>query len=112
MTERIYFEYNRAEIKPESDSLIAEIAAVIIDNEDLRKIRIEGHTDSHGDDAYNLRLSQSRAQSVAEALTARGVERSKLDPAGFGESRPIEDNETEEGRQANRRVEFLIIERD
>lgn len=110
--DRIYFEVNQAIIQVVSYELLDEIAAVVLEHPDLTLIRVEGHTDADGDAAYNLRLSQDRAQAVVDYLVGRGVEANRLDPAGFGETRPVADNSTEEGKQANRRVEFLIVERD
>ena len=69
-------------------------------------MRVEGHTDSRASDAHNLDLSRRRAASVMRYLTEQGVDATRLDSEGFGESRPIADNETEEGRALNRRVEF------
>ncbi len=112
ITERIYFDFGKASIQTRSESLIDEIAAVITGNPDLKKIRVEGHTDNVGSDVNNLKLSQGRADAVKAALAARGVEASRLDAVGFGEMRPIESNDTEEGRQNNRRVEFIIVDRD
>jgi len=112
ITEKLYFEFGRAVIQERSFSLLDEIAATISSNAHIKKIRIEGHTDSVGSESANRRLSQSRADSVSKALAQRGVEDSRLDAVGFGEGRPIETNKTEEGRAANRRVEFIIIDQD
>lgn len=109
--DKIYFEFNKAIIRPVSFSLLDEIAAVIVAHPELLKIRIEGHTDDVGNDVYNLKLSQQRADAVRQALVERGVEVWRLDAVGFGEMRPIEANETEEGRAVNRRVEFIIVDR-
>jgi len=79
---------------------------------EIRKVRVEGHTDSRGGWLYNLRLSQRRATSVVRWLVQHGgVDPSRLEPHGFGLDRPIADNATPEGRQKNRRVEFRIVER-
>ena len=110
--EKIYFDFGKATIQARSDSLIAEIGAVIVANPDLRRIRIEGHTDSVGSDIANLKLSQARADAVKAALVAKGVSASVLDAVGFGEMRPVASNETDDGRAKNRRVEFIIVERD
>jgi outer membrane protein OmpA-like peptidoglycan-associated protein len=112
ITDKIYFETGSAEIKIISYELMNEIAAVLKEHPELTKVRIEGHTDNVGDDLYNLKLSQSRAESVVKFLTEAGVAAERMDPAGFGESRPISTNDTVEGRSENRRVEFLIVERD
>ena len=112
IADRIYFDFGKTSIQAVSTSLIDEIAAVIVGNPDLKKIRVEGHTDNVGSDVNNLKLSQGRADSVKAALIARGVDASRLDAVGFGEMRPIDSNDNEEGRQNNRRVEFIIVERN
>ncbi len=112
ITERIYFDTGKTTIQDRSMSLIEEIAKTIVDNPHLKKIRVEGHTDSVGSETGNLKLSQGRANAVSDALSSRGVEKSRLDAVGFGEIRPIETNDTDEGRQANRRVEFIIVEQE
>ena len=109
--EKIYFEFGKAVIQERSFSLIDEIAETVVANPQLKKIRIEGHTDSVGSDIANLKLSQSRADSVASALTSRGVESSRLDGVGFGEMRPIDTNDTDDGRAANRREDRLVAQR-
>lgn len=110
--DRIEFDYNRATIRPESFGLMDEIATVMLDHPELKFIRVEGHTDSDGNDGYNLKLSQARAESVVNYLVAAGLDRSRLDPVGFGETRPIEANDSDAHKQVNRRVEFLIVEQD
>ena len=76
------------------------------------RMRIEGHTDAVGSDLANLKLSQARADSVAKSIARRGVETSRLDAVGFGEMRPIQTNDSDDGRAANRRVEFIIVDQD
>jgi outer membrane protein OmpA-like peptidoglycan-associated protein len=110
ITERIYFDTGKTTIQDRSMSLIDEIAQTLVDNPHLKKVRVEGHTDSVGSETRNLKLSQGRARSVAKALSSRGIASDRLDAVGFGEIRPIETNKTKEGRQANRRVEFIIVE--
>ena len=107
INETIQFENGKAIIKPESDSLIDEIAAAIKTLEG-RKVRVEGHASSDGDKVQNQKLSEARAKSVAEALTKRGIPKEQPIPQGFGSQQPIADNNTEEGRVKNRRVEFVI----
>ena len=85
---------------------------MVLDHPELTLIRVEGHTDADGDDLSNLRLSQDRARAVVDALVGRGVDRARLDWAGFGETKPLDSNRTAAGKAANRRVEFLIIERE
>ena len=111
ITERIFFEKDRATIDPLSFSLLGEIAQVILDNPHLDKIRVEGHTDSDGTDTYNQKLSRKRAEAVVQYLVEEGVTQKRLSAVGYGESEPIDTNMTLEGRSANRRVEFIIVER-
>ncbi|MEZ4221208.1 MAG: OmpA family protein [Polyangiaceae bacterium] len=110
--EKIQFEYNSANIKAESDGLITEIADVIKKNPHVKKIAIEGHASSEGNAGYNKTLSDKRAKAVMAALVGKGVEATRLTAKGFGSEKPISTNDTEEGREANRRVEFNITEQD
>ena len=112
ITEKIFFEFGKAAIQQRSDSLVTEIAETIIANPQIKKLRIEGHTDSVGSDIGNLKLSQSRADAVKAALVAKGVTASSLDSVGFGEMRPIDTNDSDDGRAANRRVEFIIVDQE
>ena len=112
ITEKVFFEYNKADIKPISFELLEEVARVVNDTPRLRKIQVEGHTDSDGSESYNLRLSQSRAQSVVDFLVQHGVDANRLVAKGFGESLPVDTNSTTEGKAHNRRVEFTILEQD
>ncbi len=107
----IYFDTGKATIQSRSFDLVDEIAKVLVDHPELTKVRVEGHTDSDGNDVANLKLSQARANAVVEYLVGKGVERSRLDPVGFGEMRPIAENSTKEGKEKNRRVEFIIVDR-
>jgi OOP family OmpA-OmpF porin len=110
--EKIQFEYNKAVILPASFGLLDEIAGVIKKNPHLKKISIEGHASSEGDPKHNLKLSDERAKSVMKYLVDKGVEAGRLAAKGFGSQNPIADNKTEEGKEKNRRVEFLILEQD
>jgi OOP family OmpA-OmpF porin len=110
--ERVEFETASATLRPESEEVLDAVWKVLGQHSELTKIRVEGHTDSRGNDAYNKALSRRRAASVVTWLTERGVERSRLVPEGYGEEQPIDSNETDEGRQNNRRVEFRILEVD
>ncbi len=112
ITEKIQFELNKAVIKEESHSLLDEIVAVIQKHPHVKKLRVEGHASSDGPDQYNLQLSDRRAKAVVAYFTTKGVDEKRLTAQGFGETKPVADNSTEEGRVANRRVEFNIIEQD
>jgi len=105
----IFFKTNKAELLPESIPVLQTVVEVLNLNPDIVAIRIEGHTDSQGADKYNLKLSKRRAKTVLTWLTKQGITRSRLQSEGYGETQPIADNETEEGRATNRRVMFVVI---
>jgi OOP family OmpA-OmpF porin len=108
--EKIQFETNKAQIKPESGPLLEEITRVIQQNAQIRRLSIEGHTDSTGGDKLNQALSEQRASAVRAYLVEHGVAADRLSSRGWGETRAIGDNSTATGREANRRVEFVIVE--
>lgn len=108
--EKIYFDFARASIKQESLALIDEIATVLKENPEIGRVRIEGHTDNKGSEETNQRLSQARTESVRKALIKRGVPGERLEAVGFGEAKPIATNDTDEGREKNRRVEFVLVD--
>ena len=109
--ERVYFDVNKATLKPESYTVLDAVATVLSSYPNLSLIEIQGHTDSDGSNSFNLRLSQQRAESVRDYLVSRGVDIGRLLPRGYGEERPIVENDTDEGKATNRRVEFIILER-
>jgi outer membrane protein OmpA-like peptidoglycan-associated protein len=106
--DKVFFRSGKAEISRRSHGLLNQVAAVIKAHPELTKIRVEGYTDSQGDDGANKKLSQARAEAVARYLVSKGVEYTRLEPIGFGEDKPIADNATRSGRRENRRVEFNI----
>ena len=106
ITHGINFDVNKAIIKPESMGTLNAIVQILKDNTDL-KFEVGGHTDSDGDDAANLKLSQARADAVRSQLMVMGVDAARLSTKGYGETKPISDNKTFEGRANNRRVEFV-----
>ena len=108
-THGILFNVNSDGIRPESTPTLEEIGEMLVDHSDLR-IAIEGHTDSDGDDAHNMELSGRRAEAVMQFLIdTYGVDASRLEAAGFGESNPTTSNDTSEGKQQNRRVELVVL---
>ncbi len=107
---KIQFEFDKDELLPESYATLDRIAEVILSSERL-KLMIFAHTDSVGKDDYNLDLSQRRAKSVKSYLAAKGVPVPSMRFHGYGSSKPIADNDTEEGRAKNRRVEFYVTTR-
>jgi OOP family OmpA-OmpF porin len=103
VTRQVEFAFNSAELTPEGEATLDEVA------ETLQRLNwvggtVEGHTDNVGGDEFNMDLSQRRAQTVADYLEDKGVSPGRFDTQGFGESQPVADNETEEGRAQNRRV--------
>lgn len=110
--EKIQFELDKATIKSESNDLLDEITKVFSENPQIKKVEIIGHTSDEGADKYNKTLSEKRAQAVVAYLTSHGIDKNRLVAKGLGESKPIADNKSEEGKEKNRRVEFLIVEQD
>jgi OmpA-OmpF porin, OOP family len=103
----IYFDFNKWEIKPESEPTLNEIAKLLKQQPAL-KLLITGHTDNVGTMAYNLELSQRRAEAIVNSLVSRyGIEQRRLTPQGLGFKSPVATNKTEEGRAKNRRVELV-----
>lgn len=110
--QQVNFPTNKAKIKRSSYTLLATIAKILLLHPEITKVRIEGHTDSAGSDAKNLRLSQARADAVRRHLIeVNGIEAARLESVGRGETQPIADNTTKAGKAANRRSEFVIVER-
>ncbi len=107
---KVQFQTGSTEIDRNSDPLLDQIAQALDANRQVKKIRIEGHTDNVGDPASNQKLSEQRAVSVKKALVKRGVDEDRLDTRGYGEAKPIAPNRSPGGRQKNRRVEFIIVE--
>lgn len=108
--EGVEFEFNSAKLKPESYPVLDNAAMILTKHPEI-DVEIQGHTDNIGSDAYNKKLSQKRAEAVRDYLiTKHMIEPVRLIPIGYGESCPVADNSTEEGRQKNRRVEFFILE--
>ncbi len=107
--EKVMFQTGSAEILSESHGLLNEVGAVLKENPQIELIHIEGHTDSTGGARLNKKLSKKRAESVVAFLVGAGVEDNRMVAKGHGPDRPIGDNDTEEGRDQNRRVEFNIV---
>ncbi len=104
----IYFDFDRFDLQSESFTELERVYKFLTDNPDV-SIEISAHTDSKGSDEYNLHLSQKRAESVVQYLINKGISPYRLTAQGYGEQMPVADNETEEGRALNRRVEMKII---
>ncbi|WP_147445693.1 Ig-like domain-containing protein [Corallococcus aberystwythensis] len=106
--EKVYFATNKDVILPRSFPILKQVAAVLRANPQVELLRVEGHTDSQGNDAANLDLSKRRAASVKTFLMNEGIAGERLESEGFGESKPVDTNKTAAGRENNRRVEFNI----
>jgi OmpA-OmpF porin, OOP family len=106
ITRAIKFDVNKAILKPESITVLKMIQQFLTENPTIN-FEIGGHTDSDGDDTYNLKLSQQRADAVKERLLKMGVAAARLSSTGYGETKPVAPNATPEGKANNRRVEFV-----
>ena len=104
----IYFDYNLAEIKPEFHEFLIRLIRVVNGHSDLR-IKVTGHTDADGSDQYNLDLSKRRAEAIIAFFTSHGLSKDRLEIDFKGESLPVDNNSTPEGKQHNRRVDFSFI---
>ncbi len=110
--DKVYFDTDNAKIQKRSFKLLDQVAKVILEHPELEKVWIEGHTDERGNNEYNRDLSQRRAEAVREYLIQKGVAPQRLEAKGMGRSMPVAPNTTEQGRAANRRVEFLTTLRE
>jgi hypothetical protein len=111
--DQLSFEFNKATILPASYPSLDELAQTLNQPEaSTWKLKIEGHTDSKGSTDYNMKLSQMRALAVKSYLQSKGISEDRITAFGYGESKPIASNETEEGRAKNRRVEFTVQKPD
>ena len=108
--DNIGFEFAKATLTPESKTELDQLADMMIDYP-LMRIEVEGHTDDIGSDASNLTLSQDRAQAVVDFLRNRKVEKDRIASKGYGETKPLVPNDSEEHRALNRRVEFRVTEK-
>lgn len=106
----IFFDFSKVDLKPESQVELDKLVQLMQDNPSV-KIQIEGYTDNIGSPSDNLRLSENRAKAVVNYLVSKGIAASRLTAKGFGETNPIADNSTEEGRSQNRRTELKIVAR-
>jgi outer membrane protein OmpA-like peptidoglycan-associated protein len=107
--DKVQFELGSDKLLEISFPLLDEVARVLAENEQIEVIQIEGHTDSTGGAARNRELSKLRAESVREYLIGKGIAKGRMVAKGFGPDRPLMANDTPEGREANRRVEFNIV---
>ena len=108
--DKVYFETAKDVIKTESYGLLDQVASILEAHTEIKKVEVSGHTDSQGNDDYNMDLSDRRAKSVRTYLMNKGIDGARLDAKGYGETKPIDTNATSAGRAMNRRVEFNITE--
>jgi OOP family OmpA-OmpF porin len=110
LNENVEFKTGSHELANVTDPVLDEVVQIMKDHTEIVRIRIEGHTDSVGTAKYNQDLSERRAKTVKEYLISHGIDASRTTSKGFGLTRPIADNKTDEGRAKNRRVEVHIEE--
>lgn len=108
--QQVHFATGKATLLADSYPLLDQVVSAIVKS-DIKRLRVEGHTDNRGNALTNLRLSQTRAQAVADYLVRAGIDASRIEVNGYGGARPIAPNLTSTGRELNRRVEFVILER-
>ncbi|MFT6144768.1 MAG: outer membrane protein OmpA-like peptidoglycan-associated protein [Myxococcota bacterium] len=110
LLQAVEFEFDSSAIKPSSYALITEVAANLQRYSEVALVELQGHTDSHGSSPYNRDLSQRRVDAAMAYMTAQGVSADRLIAVGYGEDCPISSNQTESGREENRRVQFIILD--
>lgn len=110
LAEQVQFAEGQAAILPASQPLLAQVLDALVKN-NIQRVRIEAHTDNRGDPAANLKLSKERARAVADHLVKAGMDPARLESEGFGDTRPVAPNLTPRGRELNRRVELILLER-
>ncbi|MDP4262909.1 MAG: OmpA family protein [Bacteroidota bacterium] len=106
--DNVHFDFGKATLRPESFSQLEELVSYM-KYKDAIRIEIAGHTDNVGKDADNLALSQQRADAIKNYLLKKGIQPSRVTAKGYGATQPIADNDTEEGRQLNRRTEVRVL---
>ena len=104
----VNFATNKAVLTTEAKNILEQAVTLLKQTDAVIDVRVEGNTDSRGSEAYNMKLSQKRAESVVAYLVSRGVNSESLVPVGLGESNPIANNDTAAGQAANRRVDFVV----
>jgi len=112
LKEQVHFKTDKSNILPKSFPTLNEVVTVLNAHPEIKKLQIEGHTDSRATDAYNQKLSERRAKSVYDYLVKKGISADRLTWVGYGETRPIATNDTVEGRAMNRRTVLRILEVD
>jgi outer membrane protein OmpA-like peptidoglycan-associated protein len=108
LRKQVHFAHDSADIDPDSDALVQEIADVLNKRADITHLEIQGHTDNTGSPIYNQRLSQQRADAVRDALIKLGIDAGRLDAKGYGQEKPLVPNVSAANRARNRRVQLMI----
>ena len=104
----VYFDFDKWNLRPESFVELDRVVKMLADNPAI-EIEMSAHTDSRGSDDYNFKLSDNRARSVMEYILSKGIATSRIRSEGYGETKPVVPNDSDENRQLNRRVEFTIL---
>lgn len=108
--QNIFFDYGKSDLRPESFPELDRVVKLLNENPNM-KIEVSGHTDNMGNDSFNMNLSEERAQSVKNYFVSKNINEIRVIAKGYGKNKPVESNETEDGRQLNRRVEFTILKK-
>jgi outer membrane protein OmpA-like peptidoglycan-associated protein len=109
--DKVFFDTGKATLQPHSHGILDEVVLVLLDHPEIISLQVQGHTDDTGQAEDNLALSQKRAEAVGEYLIQRGVSGERVEALGFGETQPLDPNQTEKARSINRRVEFHVLKR-
>jgi outer membrane protein OmpA-like peptidoglycan-associated protein len=104
----VFFDFDKWDLRPVSYIELDRVVTLLNENPGI-EIEMSAHTDSRGSDEYNFTLSDNRARSVMEYIISQGIARNRITSHGYGESKPVATNDTDDGRQLNRRVEFKIL---
>lgn len=104
----VFFDFDKWDLRPESYIELNRVVKLLSENPKI-EIEMSAHTDSRGSDEYNFKLSDNRARSVMEYIISQGIDSSRITSHGYGETKPVATNDTDDGRQLNRRVEFTIL---
>jgi outer membrane protein OmpA-like peptidoglycan-associated protein len=104
----VFFDFDKWDLRPESFIELDRVVTLLKENPSI-EIELSAHTDSRGSDDYNFKLSDNRAKSCVEYIISRGIQPSRIKAQGYGETKPVVPNDTDENRQLNRRVEFTIL---
>jgi outer membrane protein OmpA-like peptidoglycan-associated protein len=111
LSETVQFDEDSANLMPRSKELLDDVARELNEHPELLKVQIEGHADSTAGARHNMKLSKERVEAVKAYLVDKGIGAKRLSTKAFGETKPLSDNKTDEGRQKNRRVEFRVLKK-